>query len=185
MSLYKNCRDLPIHNFIELTRTNDLSLLIKEIEDEPEDPLVLQEKYAEIIDEYNSYFTNKSRNPQILNQSKFILLSLQLINLKVLNELISTRGITAEIENLCKSINVDPLQIETYLVTTNNELTKLQRQLEEKEEDPSEKDENSLEKTLTLVKENGFNFDRYKTPVIEFVFAINRLEEKSRQYKKL
>ena len=80
-------------------------------------------------------------------------------------------------------VNID--NISTYKKAVNNELRKLEKQIELNNEEKPENETDNWEKSLILVKENGFNFDRYNTPVIEFIYAINRLEEKSIHLKSL
>lgn len=185
MELYRNCRELPIHNFFEISRTNDFSYLIKSggITDEA----VLKKKYIEIVDEYNSLFTNKGKNPAMIFQSKYIIQALKVRNLEVIELLINTSGLTDEIKEISKKLKIKPEKISEFLAGLKNELSRLEKEMEIREmekENEDDKDINALEKSLTLVKENGFNFDRFSTPIIEFVFAINRLEEKQKSLEK-
>ncbi len=182
--LYNNCRELPIHNFFEISRTQDLKYLVKsgEIPDES----ILQDKYLEIIDEYNALFSTKKNHGNI-NQIKKYILALKLMNLEVIELLIKDGGITEEIREISKRLRIKPDNIAVYISGVKNEIKKLEKEMQDAEAATVNEDKNhgdSLEKTLTLVKENGFNFDRFTTPVIEFVFAINRLEEKAKQQEK-
>lgn len=175
--LYENCRELPIHNFFEINRTNDFKYLVKSGKAPKEE--ILQEKWMDIIDEYNSLFNNQSKIPSVVSRSQIMTLELKLMNLRILKMIIDTQGLTESALEMAKLLRVKTKQIETYISATTNDLKRLEKEIEE-EPESTEKNENSLEKTLTLVKENGFNFDRFTTPIIEFVFAINRLEEKNK-----
>lgn len=179
MIIYNNCRELPIHNFFEINRTNDLLYLVKS--GEAPDASVLQDKFLDIIDEYNSLFTG-NKKPGTTNKSKFYILTLKLLNLEIVEQLIQSRGITEEVREVARKLKIKPEKLSDYITGLKSELRKLQNELEQPDEN-TEDISYSLEKTLTLVKENGFNFDRFTTPVIEFVFAINRLEEKSKHQK--
>lgn len=178
--LYNNCRELPIHNFFEINRSNDFSYLVKSGK-KPSDE-VLQEKFLDIIDEYNSLFTTKNKNVAIVNRTQIMTLELKLMNLRILEILIENKGITAEIRETAKKMRVNCEDISTHVSAITNDLKRLEAEIEN-EPESTEKNDNSLEKSLTLVKENGFNFDRFTTPIIEFVFAINRLEEKNKPKK--
>ena len=181
--LYNNCRELPIHNFFEISRTNDLTYLIKSGKAPKEE--VLQDKWLEIIDEYNGLFSSK-KHQGTTNISKLHILNLRLMNLEIIELVIKTSGITDEIKEIAKRLRVRPDELGTYISGIKNEIKKLVLEMQKDQEGQEEKNGGeSLEKTLTLVKENGFNFDRFTTPVIEFVYAINRLEEKSKQQETL
>lgn len=184
MILYNNCRELPIHNFFEISRTNDLKYLVKSGETPEEN--VLQDKYLEIVDEYNTLFSTKKSHGNI-NQIKMYILALRLMNMEVIELLIKKGKITDEIKEISKQLRIKPENISVYISGVKNEIKKLEKEMQDAESATVNEDKNhgdSLEKTLTLVKENGFNFDRFTTPVIEFVFAINRLEEKAKQQEK-
>lgn len=177
MGLYENCRELPIHNFFELHRTKDFKYLVKSGRAGKK---ALEEKYMEIMDEYNTYFNNPQKSSSEIKQKNLVLRSLKLMSLEVLYNLIETRGITEDIRTAAKKLKIKPEKLKDYIAGLKNEITRLENEMQNSENE-QEKDINSLEKTLILVKENGFNFDRFTTPVIEFVFAINRLDEKSRK----
>lgn len=182
--LYNNCRELPIHNFFEISRTNDLKYLVKS--GEPSEENILQDRYLEIIDEYNSLFSSKKNHGNI-NQIKMYILALKLMNLEVIELLIKDSGITDEIKEIAKRLRIRPDRISDYITGLKNDIKKLEKEISEAEKATVGEDKNhgdSLEKTLTLVKENGFNFDRFTTPIIEFVFAINRMEEKAKHHEK-
>ena len=177
--LYNNCRELPIHNFFEISRSNNFEYLVKS--GKPPKAEILQDKWLDIIDEYNGLFTTK-KHKGTTNQSKLYILNLRLMNLEIIELIIKNSGITDEIKAIAKTLRVRVEELSTYVSGIKNEIKKivLEMQSESETQDEGNNGE-SLEKTLTLVKENGFNFDRFTTPVIEFVYAINRLEEKNKQ----
>mgnify|MGYP006363182079 CR=1 FL=1 len=185
MKIYKNCRELPIHNFFELSRTGEVKYLYKDYDDvvNLEENEEINQVRIDVIDEYNSLFKDK-QNLGILTKAEILSLEIYLQNLFILQDLILVSGDSDDVKSLAISMNVDIDSLEIYIKTTKSQLNKINNQ-QEKESEDSENDVDSLEKTLSLVKENGFNFDRYSTPIIEFVFAINRLEEKSEQQKTL
>ncbi len=110
-----------------------------------------------------------------------------MMNLQILQIIISTSGITDEVKSTARKLRIIPESINSYITGLHNELKKLEKTLEanENEENSREKSADDLEKSLILVKENGFNFDRFTTPIIEFVFAMNRLEEKAKQLENI
>lgn len=180
--LYQNCRELPIHNFFEINRTNDFKYLVKSGK-KPSDEK-LQEHWWEIMDEYNSYFADQHKSQSEINKNRLIISSLKLMNLETLKFIISTHKITDEVREIAKKLKVKIENIDSYITGLTNDIKRLEKDLQNSDNE-EEKDNNSLEKMLILVKENGFNFDRFSTPIIEFIFAINRLEEKSKYYKSL
>lgn len=185
VKFYKTCREIPIHNFFELSRTGELKYLLKNhnevesMEDSPE----LQQINIDIIDEYNNLFKDK-RNEGVIKKSDLLSLQIKYQNIILLNDLFISSGITDEVLELAKKIDVELENIEIHIKTLKSQIKKLENQQEKQSED-TENDSDNMEKTLSLVKENGFNFDRYSTPVIEFVYAINRLEEKAKYYESL
>lgn len=185
MQLYKTCREIPIHNFFELSRTGELKYLLKnylEIENIEETP-ELSDVKINIIDEYNSLFKGK-KNEEIALKAELVSLEIRLQNLLLIHDLFIISGKTPEILLLAKKADVELDEIEIYIKNTKSQIKKLENKVNSELEN-SENDTDSLEKTLSLVKENGFNFDRYTTPIIEFVFALNRLEEKAQYYESL
>lgn len=181
MTLYRNCRELPIHNFFEINRTNDLSYLVKS--GIPPADQILQDRYLEIADEYNALFSSKKKGGSIA-KSKLHVLQLKLMNLEIIEMVLKRSGITDEIKAIAKKLRIKPEMLSSYISGVQNDLRRLQKEMKDEEEKGGKSNDNnsdSLEKTLTLVKENGFNFDRFSTPIIEFVYAINRLEEKAKQ----
>lgn len=181
MKLYKTCREIPIHNFFELSRTVDLRYLCKDYHADVAESEEIKQAYIDITDEYNSLFRGK-QNAGMQQQAEKIKLQIQLFNLSILSLRYSESGATEHVLKMAALMNIDLSEIEVYQKTLRSQLNKIENK---EKSNPAEKDEDSLEKTLTLVKENGFNFDRFTTPVIEFVFAVNRLEEKSEYYKSL
>lgn len=178
--LYQNCRELPIHNFFEINRTNDLKLLVKSGRKPSYEKL--QEQWIDIMDEYNSYFSDKQKNQEQIKKNRLIISTLKLMNLESLKFIISTSKITDEVLTAAKKLKIKIENIDSYITGLKNEIKKLEKELENSDNE-EEKDSNSLEKMLILVKENGFSFDRFSTPIIEFVFAINRMEEKVKYYE--
>ena len=177
--LYNNCRELPIHNFFEISRSSDLNYLVKS--GKPPKKEILHDKFIDIIDEYNGLFTTKKHQVNV-NETKLYILNLKLMNLEIITSIIKSSGITDEIKEISKTLRIRPDEIGVYVSGIKNEIKKIILEMSAKNEnEPSGNNGESLEKTLTLVKENGFNFDRFTTPVIEFVYAINRLEEKNKQ----
>lgn len=186
MKFYTNCRELPIHNFIELSRSNDLKFLFydyKNVSDESINSDV-QNAYIDIIDELNTLFKGSS-NVKMIKESKLRALSLRFMNISLLEMILKVSGKTDEVIELSKKMKINLDNISTYKKAVNNELRKLEKQLEIIDEEKTDNELDNWEKSLILVKENGFNFDRYNTPVIEFIYAINRLEEKSKQLESL
>ena len=99
--------------------------------------------------------------------------------------IIMVSGKNEEVIELSKKMKINPDNISTYKKAVNNELRKLEKQLEIIDEEKPDNELDNWEKSLILVKENGFNFDRYNTPLIEFIYAINRLEEKAKHLETL
>ena len=177
--LYNNCRELPIHNFFEISRTNDLKHLVKsgEIPDEE----ILQEKFIDIIDEYNGLFKN-NKNPAQTVRLQLYVLTLKLSTLEVIEMIIESTGISEDVREICRKLRVKPERIKDYFTGLHNDIRKLEKQIQDQGETETNESD-ILEKTLTLLKENGFNFDRFTTPIIEFAFAVNRMEEKANKAK--
>lgn len=182
MELYNNCRELPIHNFFELSRSQDYRFLVKKGEYDETKMEELQQKFIEIIDEYNAYFKDKSGAVHSMyNKNKLVSLSIKLEALHILEFFISKQGITKEVKEICKSVKIPPEKIKSFIFGVKNEIKKIENKIQQEEENETQTESADLERTLILVKENGFQFDRYRTPIIEFVYALNRLEEKAQQ----
>ena len=186
MKFYTNCRELPIHNFIELSRSNDLKFLFYDYKNAVDENITpdVQNAYIDIIDELNTLFKG-SRNEKLTKEAKLHSLSIKFMNLSILEMVVTVSGKTDEALDLAKKMRVNIDNISTYKKAVNNELRKLEKQLESNSEEKPENETDNWEKSLILVKENGFNFDRYTTPIIEFIYALNRLEEKAEHIKNL
>lgn len=186
MKFYSNCRELPIHNFIEISRTGDLKFLFCDYKNVTDESITsdVQNAYLEIIDELNSFFKG-SGNGKMIKEAKLRALSLRFMNISILEMIIMVSGKNEEVIELSKKMKINPDNISTYKKAVNNELRKLEKQLEIIDEEKPDNELDNWEKSLILVKENGFNFDRYNTPLIEFIYAINRLEEKAKHLETL
>lgn len=182
-NLYKTCREIPIHNFFELSRTGELRYLLRDYHQEVEETEELNQIKIDIIDEYGALFKNQ-RNEGLMEKCELMNLEVKLQNLYVLQRLISISGMKPHIIDLAVNMNVEPESIDIYIKTLESQVKKLQKRIES-ESETTENYTDNLEKTLSLVKENGFNFDRFTTPIIEFVYAINRLEEKAKYYESM
>lgn len=174
--LYQNCREIPIHVFFEIVRTNNLELLVKS-GDNPEQQQ-LQSGWLDILDEYNALFP-KQKDKSFILKSRYFVLCLQLMSLEILKEVIESSGTTPEIVESCRKMRVQPENIQSYIAGKRNELKKVHAELEREPQTEENNAADELEKTLTLLKEQGFNFDRFTTPIIEFAYALNRLEERA------
>lgn len=186
MNFYTNCREIPIHNFIEISRSGDLKFLFCDYKNAREEDIThdVQNAYIEIVDELNSFFKGSS-NLKMINESKLRSLSLRLMNVSLLEIIVIASGKTDEVLELSKKMKINLDNISTYKKAITNELRKLEKKTEIIDEEKPDNELDNWEKSLILVKENGFNFDRYNTPVIEFIYAINRLEEKANHLKTL
>ena len=186
MKFYTNCRELPIHNFIEISRTGDLKFLFYDYKNAGDESINsdVQNAYIDIIDELNTLFKG-SRNEKLTKEAKLQAISIKFMNLSILEMVVTVSGKTDEALELAKKMRVNIDNISTYKKAVNNELRKLEKQLQSNNEEKPENETDNWEKSLILVKENGFNFDRYTTPIIEFIYALNRLEEKAEHIKNL
>lgn len=182
MRYYKNCRELPIHNFFELSRTGELRYLLKDYDDagDFQDNEDLQKANIEIIDEYNALFKNK-RNESVIKNSELVALEIKLQNLLLIQSILFHSGWTEDLEKQARKTGVELADLDIHIKTIRSQLRKVQNRMKTEAEN-SENESDNLEKALSLVKENGFNLDRYRTPVIEFAYALNRLEEKANYY---
>ncbi|MXV39350.1 hypothetical protein GO491_11795 [Flavobacteriaceae bacterium Ap0902] len=162
--LYKNCRELPIHNFNECMEGNFSYLVISGEHSEIE----IQEKWIGIIDEYNSLIT-KGADINISKKAEILGLHLKINLITILQELKSVESLAdGEFKDLIKKYGKP-----TLLAGLKN---KLNRKLNEL---PEQKDsENDFDKTLAVLNSQGFNVDRFKTPVSEYIKMLELLDEK-------
>lgn len=167
--LYKNCRELPIHIFNEISLTNDLNLLIKENNNNyTEDQLL--DKWIDIIDEYNKLSGSDNAYNEKISYEKN---KLKLYILIAVRDLRDTVGIdNEELKLLCKDFSFRIDKIDLYINSILKSL-KTQDELDKLNIDKK----NNFEDILAVLNENGFNINRFITPVSEYLAYINRLKE--------
>lgn len=154
--LYKNCRELPIHNFNECMEGN-LSYLVVSGEHTDDE---LESKWVDILDEYNA-LTKTGVDTNIIKRCEIVSLQLQI-------DLIVELSTLSNVEEFQKyTQNKDRL-----IAGLTNKLNRKIKEL------PKNTDKNDFDKTLAVLNSNGFTIDRFKTPVSEYVKMLELLDEK-------
>jgi hypothetical protein len=160
--MYKDCSDISIHIFIQMVRSGDMQLLIKNKENQyTEDDL--NDRWIDIIDEYNTLI-NKNSTPTNATKVQYLKAKLKLNNLYLLKECITILGDDhIELKAIAKELKVKIHSLDDFIASAENQLNKLNNeQKEDKEIDP-----NGMDKMLIILKENGYNLNRYQDPIIE------------------
>jgi len=174
--LYQNCREIPIHNFNEISITGDMSFLIKEKGKHTEDEL--QDKWIDLIDEYNGYFNKE--NESLEKNKQIELLRFEYLKLIAIKNLILSNENGDEVKKILKKLNIKEDKLDRFISSCLSNLNKLSLENNIKSDNGY-----SFEESLIVLNENGFNVDRFKNTVSEYAFFINRLNKKINEQRKL
>lgn len=158
--IYKTCRELPIHNFNEISLTSDLTYLVKDgtkysIEQ-------LQDAWLDILSEFILINPNQLlKYEESLKQDLFLMIS----KIKVLENIINNNLYTSTILN---KLNIKKERVKKEYNKLRHKIAVLTSKL--KGEEKAKKELNSFEKTLAVMtKFYGAKMDRKTTTVSEWL----------------
>lgn len=170
--LYKNCRELPYHNFNEIQIEGDLKYLIKDTEIHEDNEL--QDHWLKILEERlkaNNDFEQKKffRDKAELNYLQVKLTVLEGILPLYLFDLTDEQQ--EQIQTILKLYRVS--NIEQDILGTKDDINIKISAL--KKGDDSEK-KGSFDKTLAVMRMNGYNVNRFDITVSEFDELISQMK---------
>lgn len=168
--LFQNCRELPIHNFNECVMGN-LYYLIKNGEHYDDE---IEAKWVDILDEYSELTASGNL---IAKKIQMVAINLEIEKMRLLMAIDSPTKQQKEIikRYLNKYRSKD---IPKLITSLSNKLKRLIKEMPEEH-----KDSYSLDKSIAMMKANGFQIDRFTTPVSEYLEMINVLKERAKKRK--
>lgn len=168
---YSKCNELPIHNFNEVASNNDFSYLIKN-KDEAVSDDVLQLAWLDILDEYLTISKNAIALNALKKKAKIMLLEDKLRLLEVM-KYCDDRGINIDAELAQCRIKKDKIQVNIGMI--KNDINRLISSIPNEEEKKGSND--NFENSIALLLEKGYNVNRHKMVVTEWVAALGRIEK--------
>lgn len=196
---YKNCRELPYHNFNEVQVENSFIYLIKnkksykrfdnlmnkEPKDFTQDELVwfngiakdLERLWIDLLDEYFRLTNDFSQTKFFKDRSELLFLETKkeiLETLFKINDFDLSEDQRNQLNCILKKYRVTDFK--TSILGTNDDINLKISQL--KTNKSSDKKSN-FEETLAMMRMNGVNVNRHEVTVSEFVVMINMMSKKS------
>jgi len=171
-SFYKNCRELPMHNFNEIQITNDLNYLVKDKSKQSDEDL--QRHWIEILEE--SFELSKDTNQKKFFKDKSELIHLE-VKINILHTLRNLTGLKLNNEQqkifdfIKKKYRVTDFE-QSILQTTdkiNLKISQFKRQYD------SEKSSN-FESMLASMRINGYHVNRHEITVSEWFALIEQIK---------
>lgn len=173
--LYKNCRELPYHNFNEIQVEGDLTYLVKD--KEKHDDIELQKHWDFIIEEYfdltndfsqKKFFRDKAElnylqlKLTVMEKSKYLLtLDLDKDNRDALNEMLKNYKV-ADLDNDILSVKDDiHLKLNRFKSAYNVENT------------------GTFEDMLASMRMNGIQVNRHEITVSEWVSLLKQAQKQA------
>lgn len=200
---YKNCRELPYHNFNEVQVENSFIYLIKnkksykrfdnlmnkEPKDFTQDELVwfngiakdLERLWIDLLDEYFRLTNDFSQTKFFKDRSELLFLETKkeiLESLFKINDFDLTEDQRNQLNGILKKYRVTDFK--TSILGTNDDINLKISQL--KTSKSSDKKSN-FEETLAVMRMNGVNVNRHEVTVSEFVAMINMMSKSGSKAK--
>lgn len=171
--LYKNCRELPYHNFNEVQVEGDLTYLIKD--KEKHDDVELKNHWINILEEYFKLNNDFSQAKFFRDKSELNYLQLKLTTLKHIKPLLDIK-LNKEQKNklneLLKKYRVTNLD-QDILGTTDDINLKINRfNLSYDNEKKS-----NFEETLAVMRINGCQVNRHEITVTEWIALLGQMRK--------
>jgi hypothetical protein len=176
--LYRNCRELPVHNFNEIVITNNLSFLIKDQEEHKQEEL--KSHWKEIITEYETLIDDSKIAYMYRLKAEIIYLK-QKIQFLILAQAIYEAGY--DISEHIKPIK--PQELKTYISAARNTLNLKLKQEANDGKESKDIPINAFEEAIATAKGNGYLIDRYTLPVSEWIAISSQLEKKAKEIEKI
>lgn len=181
-SIYKSCRELPIHNFNEIIVTSDLTNLIKDGSAQDEKELAVHWQF--ILDEYHEISNDKTFIRILKDKAEIIYLQNKAFACEIIIGLFGK-----ELNDEQKSL-IDELRkkyrvknAKTSLSHTKNRLNLKIAQFERMTSHPESK--SSFGAMIVRVSRIlGYKIDRFTTTVEEWLGAVKMADEIVRESKK-
>jgi len=170
-NVYKRCNELPIHNFNEVASNNDFNYLKKDRNEDVTDE-VLQLAWLDILDEYLTISKNAIALNALKKKAKIMLLEDKLRLLEVM-KYCDDRGINIDAELAQCRIKKDKIHVNIGMI--KNDINRLISSIPNEEEKKGSND--NFENSIALLLEKGYNVNRHKMVVTEWVAALGRIEK--------
>jgi len=175
--LYIKCNELPIHNFNEVSASNDFNYLKKNPDDIVSEE-VLQSAWLDILDEFLRISNNHYAANILKKREELISLKRKLFVLEAMKTCLM-EGLNIDLE--MKEYKVKPENLNANIGLMKNRISLLVNGLPEDSND--KKSETDFDRTIAVIMENGYPINRFKTTVAEYVAILNRIEQKNRNLK--
>lgn len=175
ISLYQNCRELPIHNFNEIIITGNLNFLVKDGSIQNDDELAVL--WQSILDEFHELSDDKSYNQLLKNKAEIIYLQGKVMACEILIALFG-RTLTEEQEAKVKELRskYKIKNAKTALAHTRNRLNIKVDQFNRMTSNSESK--HNLGRMISNVSRIvGYKIDRFNTTVEEWIESVKLADE--------
>ena len=173
--LYKNCRELPYHNFNEIQETNDLSYLAKDKEEH--DELELKRHWIDILEEYFKLNNDFSQIKFFRDKAelKYLEVKLKSLNqIKIITSVELTDEQKESIDKILKKYNVS--NIEQDILGTKDDIN---LKINRFDLAYNNEKKGNFEEALAMMRMNGCQVNRHEITVTEWVALLNQMKKQA------
>lgn len=173
-NVYRNCNELPIHNFNEVDSFSRFEFLKKNQDDNVSEE-VLQLAWLNILDELLTISNNKIAINIIKKKTDVLLLHRKM---KVLEALKICIDLNIDVDQQLKEYKTTKEKISIHIGMLKNDINRI-TPAEESVDEVRDENANNLnfENSIVRLIEKGYQIDRFKTVVSTWITALNRLEK--------
>lgn len=171
--LYRQCNELPIHNFNEISTNGDYDYLKKNRNDDV--PVAeLDKVWYDILDEFLRISKNKIANGILRKKKELIFLYKRLDILEAIKTCIDYE---IDVTDKCKEYRVTPKNIDARIGLVKNDIMRITNSLSDKEGQTQDPGETDFDRSIAQIMRAGYPINRFKTVVTEWCAILNLLEE--------
>jgi hypothetical protein len=181
-NVYRNCNELPIHNFNEVDSFGRFEYLKKNPDDDVSE-YELQLAWLDILDELLTISDNKIAINIINKKIQFIRLGRKL---KVLEALKICVEMDLDVDSQLKEYNTSKQKLNVHIGMLKNDINRIKPSEESEVDVAKDSNESNLnfENSIVRLIEKGYQIDRFKTVVSTWITALNRLSKMEKPTKK-
>lgn len=171
--LFTKCSELPIHNFNEIANNNDFNYLkVNKTDTATDEELMIA--WLVILDEYFRISKNVHGISILKKKTSLMFLQKKLQVFEALQICLS-KNINVEKEMILYKTNKDIIKIHVGMI--KNDIQRVFKSLPVEE---NRKEDNEFDRTVAVILKNGFQINRFKTTVSEWVQILQLIEQQNK-----
>lgn len=178
--LYKNCRELPIHNFNECEAFNDYQYLIKDKKEHADEDLY--SKWGEIYAEYLELLKSDEIRSFYKDKMALYLLSAKVKQIESIKTIIGLMPYLGEEESKAMKEQVSKIAKKMRIDNVDQAFEIFSSRLQTKIDDfnrmyDSKKETSTVDDMIPVLIKQGYPINRHTTTVSEYCNILNAIQK--------